>query len=590
MPRKFYSTIINWIKRFSISGYTFLIFIALVIGILAGIGNFIFRKCIDLTYEYIFLNGWELFQISKGGWFRLYTPLLPMIGGVLLIPLALLFNPRRVYGFGFPWFLLRVNIQGGVIRARNILAKVLAAGITLGTGGSAGQEGPIAQIGGTIGSVFGQFFKMPEVRLKTLIACGTAAGIAATFNAPIAGVFFAHEIILLSDFELTNFIPVVIASGAGAVVSRMLQGNVPVFILPVYHSMPGWELGLYILLGVIVGLLAPLFIKIFYLIKDSFDRIKVSIHLKPVMGAFFVGSIAIAFPQVLGNGYNVIQEVLSGNMVWSLMLALVFFKMIATAITLGSGGAGGIFAPALYIGSVAGGGFGAVAHLLFPQLVSNQSIYAIVGMGAFLAATTHAAITSIFLIFEMTNQYEIVLPVMFACVVGTLVSRSLKRESIDTFQLMREGIDLHEGKELQIMKSIKVKDAMSNNVQAVPENMSLRGLRDIFSESKFSCFPVVDNNNHLTGIISLHDFRSVLLEEAAEELIIIKDIATEEIITVSSDESLFDANEKMSYQQIARLPVVDNIENDSPKKLVGILSKRDILTAYNKALVDRFRH
>ncbi|MFH1674599.1 MAG: chloride channel protein [Pseudomonadota bacterium] len=587
MHKKIYNNVINWTKRFSISGYTFLIFIALAIGILAGIGNFVFRSCIDLTYNHIFLKGWDLFQISKGGWYKLYTPLLPMIGGALLVPLALLFKPGRVYGFGFPSFLLRVNIQGGMIRARNILAKVLAAGITLGTGGSAGQEGPIAQIGGTIGSVFGQFFKMPEARLKTLIACGSAAGIAATFNAPIAGVFFAHEIILLGDFELTNFIPVVIASGAGAVVSRMLQGNVPVFVLPVYHGVPGWELGLYILLGVFVGLLAPLFIKMFYVIKDGFDRIKVSIHLKPVMGAFLIGSIAIVFPQVLGNGYNVIQEVLTGNMVWSLMLALVFFKMLATSITLGSGGAGGIFAPALYVGAVAGGGFGTIANLLFPQLVSNPNIYAIVGMGAFLAATTHAAITSIFLIFEMTNQHEIVLPVMFACVVGTLISRGLQRESIDTYQLVREGIDLHEGKELQVMKSIKVSDAMSNNVQVVPESMSLRKLRDTFSESKFSCFPVVDENSHLTGIISLHDFRSVLLEEAAEELIIVKDIATEETITVSSDESLFDANEKMSYRQIARLPVV---ENNEPKKLVGILSKRDILAAYNKALVERFRH
>ena len=586
MHRKIYNNIITWIKRFSISGYTFLIFIALLIGLLGGFGNFIFRKCIEFSHQHIFLKGWEFFQISKGGWYRLSTPLLPMIGGLLLIPLAFVFKPGRVYGFGFPYFLVQVNIQGGVIMARNILAKVLAAGITLGTGGSAGQEGPIAQIGGTIGSVFGQFFKMPEVRLKTLVACGAAAGIAATFNAPIAGVFFAHEIVLLSDFELTNFIPVVIASGTGAVVSRVLQGNVPVFILPVYHSVAIRELGLYVVLGGVVGLLAPLFIKLFYMVKDGFDKIKVSVHVKPVMGAFLVGSIGIAFPQVFGNGYDVIQGVLTGNLVWSLMLALVFLKMIATSITLGSGGAGGIFAPALYIGSVIGGGFGALVHRIFPQLVSNPNIYAIVGMGAFLAATTHAAITSIFLIFEMTNQYEIVLPVMFACVVGTLIAHSLQRESIDTFQLIREGIDLHEGKELQIMKSIKVGDAMSKNVQVVPETMSLRKLRDVFSESQFSCFPVVDENNHLAGIISLHDFRFVLLEEAVEELIIVKDIATEDVITVSLDDNLFDANEKMSYRQIARLPVV---EHNNPGKVVGILSKRDVLTAYNKGLVDRFR-
>ncbi len=407
--------------RFNIGEHTVVIIsMAVVIGILSGFANVIFRSAIEFVHEAIFIGGSELLHIDEGGYYRLLIPLLPICGALLLIPLSMAFK-GDINGYGFPKFLERVNIKGGRIKRRTIPLKIISSALTIGTGGSAGVEGPIAQIGGAIGSFIGQLFKVSGNRIKLLIAAGSAGGIAATFNAPIAGVMFATEIVLLGNYELTSFAAIVISAGLATVVSRAYYGENPIFTVPAYE-VSAYEIPLYIIFGVFIGIVAVLYIKTFYKIKDRFDDLKIHPQLKPVIGALLVGSMGIFFPHILGDGYEYIERALEGNIVFMIMFALIFFKIIATSLTLGSGGAGGVFAPALFIGAMAGGAFGWAVCTMFPEYTSNPGAYATVGVGAFLAATTHAPLTAIFLLFEMTGNYKIIVQIMFARILGTLTA------------------------------------------------------------------------------------------------------------------------------------------------------------------------
>src|SRR6056297_1355938 len=454
-----------------ISENTFLIILAVLIGLLGGLGNYAFRKTIEFIHWGVFTQTEHLLDFSLEEWSfkRLVVILFPMIGGLLIFPLLRWFGDDLKGGFSA--FLERVNLRGTKLRLRPIFTRGFGAAITLGTGGSAGQEGPIAMIGGAIGSQFGQLFKMSGDRLKVLVACGAAAGVAATFNAPIAGVFFAQEIVLLAAFELSSFTSIVIASGMATVVSRALLGNTSELYAPTYVVNSSWELVLYVLLGLLIGALAAMFIDVHFRIKDRLAALEMPRLAKPIFGGLLVGLIGCIFPQIFGNGYEFINDVLLGSQTWYLLAALVLTKAVATSITLGSGLPGGLFAPCLYLGAVAGGSFGHLAVKFLPGMQIAPGAYALVGMGAFLAAATHAPMTAIFLLFEITDSYEVIIPIMLSCVIGTAVARHFKQDSLETVELSRLGIDLEAGKERNIMKSLSVAEVMIREVEAIPEYM-----------------------------------------------------------------------------------------------------------------------
>jgi chloride channel protein, CIC family len=581
---RFRHTATALLGKFRISENTFLIILAVAIGLLGGLGNYAFRKTIEFIHWAIVEQGMELFSISLDHWTpqRVLIALFPVVGGVLIIPFWIFFAADLKRGFA--GFLEKVNLRGAKLRPRPILTRGLGAAITLGTGGSAGQEGPIAMIGGAIGSQFGQLFKMSTDRLKVLVACGAAAGVAATFNAPIAGVFFAQEIVLLASFELSSFTSIVIASGMATVVSRALLGNVPELLAPAYRMHTPWELLLYVLLGLLIGSLAALFIDSHFRIKDCFKAIKLHPLAKPALGGLLVGLIGIGFPQVFGNGYEFIGEVLLGRETWLLLGALVVVKAIATSITLGSGLPGGVFAPCLYLGAVAGGAFGQIMSLLFPDIVLTPGAYALVGMGAFLSAATHSPMTAIFLLFEITDSYEVIIPIMLTCVIGTAVARHFKKDSLETVELSRAGIDLESGKERNIMKSLKVGQVMAQEVEAVPENMTLGQFAEFTASTRHTNFPLVDAAGELTGIISVQDFMGVVFEPDLMDLVVVKELATLDVITVTEEDDLDRAMRCIGYRNIEQLPVVDQA---NPRRLVGIISRRDMVSAYNRALMNR---
>lgn len=561
------------------------VIIAAFIGVVAGVANIIFRTTVETVHEFIFVRGHEALQISEGGFYLLLLPLLPMAGMVLLIPLSLLY-PGEVNGYGFTKFLKKVNLQGGIVKFRTIILKIVSTALTIGTGGSAGVEGPIAQVGGALGSQVGQSFRVSGNRMKVFIAAGCAGGVGAMFNAPIAGVFFAAEIVLLGTYEMSSFVAIVISSSMATVVSRGYYGDTPAFPIPNYHMInPFVEIPLYTLMGVIVGIIAAGHIWFFYRVRDRFAELKLHPQLKPILGAFLVGCMAMAFPEIMGDGYLYIEEVLSGQGVIWVMLALVFLKIAATAITLGAGGAGGVFAPALFIGAVIGGSFGDVVHRLLPTLTATPGAYAAVGIGAFLAASTHAPLTAIFLLFEMTGNYLIIIPIMLTSVIGTVVASKLNHDSIDTVDFTREGIDIHEGRETAVMKSIMVGRIITEDVDFISEDANANHLLEIFSISKDRFyFPVIDNSGRMTGIVSLQDVKNILHDEKLRLSSTVGSVCARKVIFLTPDDNLYTAMTLFDRKGIDEIPVVESAEDPW---VVGMLKRRDVIAAYNHEILKR---
>lgn len=560
--------------------------IAACIGLMAGISIIVFRTVIE-GMEAVFLEGGKkLLGIQLGGWRLLLLPLIPMSGMVLLIPLSLLF-PGEVNGYGFTQFLRKVNLEGGYIKARTIFLKLISTALTIGTGNSAGVEGPIAAIGGAIGSQVGQISRVSGARMKIYIAAGCAGGIAGIFNAPLAGIFFASEIVLLGTFEISSFSALVIASAISTVVTRAWYGENPAFSIPAYHLVnPLVELPLYTLMAVITGLIAVFYIHIFYFIRDRYQALPIHPQLKPLTGAFIIGCIGMAFPQIMGNGYPFIESILNGSETLPILLALIFLKIIATAITLGSGGAGGVFAPALFIGAMIGGAFGHLANTLLPAMTATPGTYATVGIGTFLAASTHAPMTAIFLLFEMTGNYMIIVPIMLTSIIGTVVAKKFNKDSIDTVDFTREGIDIHEGRETAIMKSIRVGKAITEDVDFISEKANINHLLEIFRLTKGGFyFPVVDDSGKMTGIISMQDVKNIL-HKAEEERVcyLVGGVCNRDVIMLTPDDSLYTAMQLFDIKGIEEIPVVEDLEN---RWVVGMLKRRDVIAAYNHEVLKK---
>ncbi len=565
---------------------TRMILIATFIGIMAGVFNIIFRTVVDGVHHFFFVGGRELLGIDKGDWHLLLLPLIPISGMILLIPLSILF-PGEVNGYGFTKFLRKVNLEGGYIKARTIFLKIISTALTIGTGNSAGVEGPIAQIGGAIGSQVGQFFRVSGNRMKVYIAAGCAGGIAGMFNAPIAGIFFASEIVLLGTFEISSFAALVVASSISTVVTRAYYGENPAFLIPDYHLVnPYVEIPLYVLMAIIVGILAVFHIRIFYFFRDWYEDLKLHPLLKPITGALIIGCIGISFPQIMGDRYDFIEDVLHGEGVAWILFALVFLKIFATAITLGSGGAGGVFAPALFIGAMLGSTFGSIANKLLPDMTANPGAYATVGIGAFLAASTHAPMTAIFLLFEMTGNYRIIVPLMLTTIIGTIVAKKFNEDSIDTVDFTREGINIHEGREAAIMKSLRVGSAMTEDVDFISERANINHLLEIFRLAKRSFyFPVVDDSGRLTGIVSMQDVKNLLQSDAKERGDhLVGTVCSRDVITLTHDDTLFAAMKLFDIKGIEEIPVVDDMIN---KWVVGMLKRRNVIAAYNREIIKK---
>ena len=567
--------------RIKTNEHTIMALLAVVVGLAAGFGAVGFRHLINFIQSIAYGSHDELLEVVATIPWRIKV-WIPALGGLIVGPLVY-FLAREAKGHGVPEVMEAVALKSGVIRKRVVIVKTLASAISISTGGSVGREGPIVQIGSAIGSTLGQALKVSADRMRTLVGCGAAAGIAATFNAPIAGSMFALEVVL-GDFGLATFSPIVIASVVATVVSRAYLGDIPAFIVPAYELVSAWELPMYMVLGVFCAIVGVTFTKTLYRVEDLFDSFKFPEYLKAVVGGMILGVVGLIFPQILGVGYGAMDLALMQQIAWWLMLVLVIVKIGATSITIGSGGSGGVFAPSLFLGAMAGGFFGMGAHALFPTVTASPGAYSIVGMGAVVAATTHGPLAAILILFEMTGDYKIILPLMFACIVGTITSSQLLKDSIYTLKLARRGVDIKEGKEVNVLKSMRVKEVMSHKIETIPEGSTLVAMADKISKSKFNSFPVLDAGNKLVGILSFNDYREAIFDEDLKHLVVAKDLATSDVVTVSAHDNLYTALEKISRKDFATLPVVSA---EDKGRLVGIISRRDIIGAYDKAVLKK---
>jgi CIC family chloride channel protein len=533
--------------------------------------------------------------------------LAPLIGGLLAGPIIYFFA-KEAKGHGVPEVMQAIALKGGRIRPRVVVAKVLASALCIGSGGSAGREGPIVQVGAALGSTIGQWLRLSDARIRNLVACGAAAGIAATFNAPISGVMFAMEIIL-GEMHLGDLGSVVISSVTASTLARIFLSDRPAFSIPKYAMKTPWEVMLYILLGVVSAFIAVAFIRLLYWFEDRFDNWRFPEPLKPAVGGILLGGLAFFYPIVLslgfvpqeeallglpisaniphvfGSGFPVIEGSLLGDLSFGLLFVLIFLKPLATSLTLGSGNSGGVFAPALLTGAALGGAFGLAVEYFAPGATAGPGAFAIVGMAAVFAGAARAPITAILIVFEMTDDYRLIVPLMAGVIISLLVAERLHRESIYTLKLVRRGIRLHSGRDVDVMESVRVDEVMVREPMTVPTNLPVSLLAGEFIRTGRHGFPVLNEDGSLYGVVSLEDYRRATAKDTASvDRLTVRDISTLDVETVYEDETVGTAMRRMAPRDISRLPVV---ARDDPRHLLGVVRRNDIVRAYEVGVLRR---
>jgi CIC family chloride channel protein len=587
-----------------------LLVMAVVIGVSTGLAAVVFIRLIAFIQTF-FYGGGEKILPELG---RLWLILIPVIGGLLVGPIIVKFAPEAK-GHGVPEVMQALILRGGRIRPRVAIAKIITSALCIGTGGSAGREGPIVQVGSALGSSIGQWLHLSDARIKNLVACGAAAGIAATFNAPIAGVVFAIEV-LLSEIQVTVFGNVVVSAVAASIVSQIFLGARPAFEIPGYVMQSPWEILLYVILGLLAALVGILFIRMLYYTEDVFDRLAIPEWLKPATGALLLGILAFCYPYVgtisyispndmalglpisenyphiFGSGFLFLEEVLQGRVPFFLLFLLIFLKPLATSFTLGSGNSGGVFAPSLFTGAMLGGSFGYLAMHLFPNLNIEIGAYALVGMAAVFSAAARAPLTSMLIVFEMSNDYRLILPLMAAGMVASTFAQWLHSDSIYSLKLTKRGIRFEQGRDLDIMQTVQVEEVMNKAPVTVQQEQSVADLFAAFQETHLGGFPVMANETELYGMVTMQDMERTIQEmertlhrkEVNLKDLKVWDVATPDPVTVFPDEPIWSAIRKMAPRDLARLPV---ISRNNPKQLVGVISRSNIVRAYNVGLMRK---
>lgn len=565
------------IKDPEFSEHIRLTLLAVLVGLLGGFASILFKLMIHF-FQNLFWRAESIISVvASQPWYL--TILIPAAGALIISPL-IYYGAREAKGHGVPEIMESLVFRGGRIRIKVVAIKALASSICIGSGGSVGREGPIVQISSTIASSIGRLFRIQEKGLRTLVAAGAAAGIAGTFNAPIAGALFAVEV-LLGEFGIYSFSPIIVASVISTLTSRLVSGDFAAFTVPKYTLISVWEIGPYVLLGIVSGLVAILFIKVLYFFEDKFDDLRLHPLIKPILGGILIGVIGLKFPHIFGVGYESIDACLTNNLGFLLALVLVFAKILSTSLTLGSGGSGGIFAPSLFLGAMTGNFIGSLFHQAFPSSISSPGAFSLVGMGAVVAAATHAPITAIIIIFELTNDYKIILPLMLSCIIASFITIGVHKESIYTMKLKRRGIIFSEGREVNILKSFAVKDFISHDYQLFINTERVGKIIDQAIRSKHHSFQIVDAENNHIGCFSLNQLKNLLEEkDIVDSFVIAQDLAVTDI-KLDYEDNLEKAMKIFGRTDVAEIAVLQN------RKFAGVVKRKDVIETYNHEIIKR---
>lgn len=505
--------------------------------------------------------------------------ILPAVGGLLSGILVYTWAPEAE-GHGTDAFIDAFHNKSGYIRTRVPFIKGLASVITLATGGSAGREGPIAQIGAGIGSWLGRTLHLSVRERRLLLLAGCAAGLGAIFRAPLGGALTSIEVLYREDFEAEGIILCIIASVAGYAIFTTIFGHEPIFEIASAQFRNPLELGLYGVLALICVPFGYAYVKVFYGLRDYlFRRIRLKKIFIPALGGTLVGIVGIWTPEVLSGGYGVIQQALRGELTVQLMFAVAAVKILATSFTISSGGSGGVFGPSLFIGAMIGGAVGQLSHAWFPSIVSHPGAFALVGMGAFFAGVAKAPIGALLMVCEMTGGYGLVVPLMFTSVAAILLSQRwslYEKQVLNKFHSPAHRSDTV----LNILQSMRVKNVYRKEVPviALPEDMTLAQFKRLFKLTRESFFPVVDEEFHLQGILASGDLREVIFEEDVMDLLVLGELASPPVF-VELEESLYEALIVFIRTGYGQIPIID-----TESGLVGLLRMEDLMEAYHKEI------
>ncbi|MEE9297073.1 MAG: chloride channel protein [Phycisphaerae bacterium] len=570
-----------------------LILLSILIGAATGLGAYLFYELIEWATHSAYRAEGSLFNGRS-----LMLVLLPVVGALLTGFITTRFA-REAKGHGVPEVMDAILRHGAVVRRRVALAKSVASALTIGSGGSAGTEGPIVQIGAAVGSGFGQMLRLHRQSMSVLVACGAAAGISAIFNAPIAGVLFALEI-FLKDFSLRTFSPVVFASVISCSVMHGMVGEGDVAIFKVQHDAQyvfnGLELPFYLVLGLVCALVATGFIRALYATEDLADKVACPEYLKPAIGALGLGVLGVTFvslshtfsqqmPPFFGNGYPLIEQAIDGSAVFQLgmplLLLLCLMKIVATCLTLGSGGSGGIFAPSLFMGATVGGAYGLLLNHLGIVNDTSVSAYALVGMAAVVAGTTHAPLTAIVILYEITREPKVILPIMFAAIVATFCAQKLCRDSIYTLKLRRRGVRMGTLADLTILKRITADQVRGARAVYVHPEDPLQKLIELAVENETGDFVVVDEQGVYQGLVVAEDIRTALLQPDAVPLLVVSELLREGVPTVSPFTTLDNVLDAFARSSVQSLPLV-NAEDAT--HVDALITRQALMSRYQQEL------
>lgn len=560
--------------------------LAALVGVLAGLIAFLLYDLIGLFTNLAYYHEWSFHfrspeQTALGPWIIIT----PAIGGIIVGFMAKYGSPK-IKGHGIPEAMEAVLTSRSRIEARVAILKPLSAAIAIGTGGPFGAEGPIIQTGGAFGSLIGQFVSTTAVERKTLLACGAAAGMAATFNTPIAGVILAIEL-LLFEFRARSFIPLVIATTLATSVRAVLLGQRSMFSMgnvdfDVLHGLP-----FYVLLGLVCGIAAIGFTKLLYWVEDQFDRLPIDDLWHPAIGALALGVIGFFIPRVLGVGYDTISDILNDNLTLKLLILIAVFKALALVLSLGSGTSGGLLAPMFMSSAALGGVFAMVVNRLFPAAHLSPGAYALVAMAAVFGAASRATFAFIVFAFEITRDYNAVLPLMLGCVIADLIALRYLPASIMTEKLARRGLTVPGEYEVGVLSVVRVGDVMKRDVQPVLQEMTVAELVEGANGSKplvnlAEGLPIISKDGHLVGIVTQSDLLRAF-EKDPEGKITVADAGSSSLIVAYPDEPVADALHRMLQHNIGRMPVVTR---EDSRRMAGYLVRSSILSAWTRQLEE----
>ena len=554
--------------------------LAVAIGLTAGLAAIGFRTIIDHVQRFGFGFGGERMVTLVSAMPTWRILLVPTAGGLLIGLFVHFFMPgRRPQGVAE---VIEANaLRGGRMPLAVGLKAALVNAVSIGAGASVGREGPVVHLGASLGAWASKRLHLGRTASRTLLGCGVAAAVAASFNAPIAGTFFALEVVV-GHYALTAFAPIVISAVIGTMVSRMYYGDFPAFILPNTTTIVSfWEFPAFALLGVVCAVMAIIFMRSIMWTEDLVNRTPVPRWAHPALGGFAVGVIALAYPHVLGVGYEATDAALSGLYPLGLLIALIALKMAATAISLGCGFGGGVFSPSLFIGAMVGGAFGILATSAFPELSSGHGAYTIIGMGAVAGAVLGAPISTILMVFELTNDYAITIAVMIATSIASLITEQTRGHSYFTWQLARRGIAVKGGQDVGLLRTIKARDLITKDFETVAPETPIATVRERLQRARWGELFVTDAGGRLSGVITFSDLHDAAFDTSLDATLVADDVARKHPTVLLADDDLESALGAYGASGETNLPVVEDRET---MRLVGVAPQHEALLAYQRAL------